>query len=130
MAEFDFEVDSEWVHLSYKEAAAMRDVYGFSGTQGTIQLEGLRFIPSKPSRTLLMYMHPASTLQLLPVPRAMARAGAHVLCAGSRYARNDAPLIMENVLRDYGAYVNHAKEQWKYEKVVVCGWSGGGSLAL
>ena len=55
MAEFDFEVDSEWVHLSYKEAAAMRDVYGFSGTQGTIQLEGLRFIPSKPSRTLLMY---------------------------------------------------------------------------
>jgi pimeloyl-ACP methyl ester carboxylesterase len=128
MGDSAFEVDEEWVHLSYKEAAAMRDVYGFSGTQGTIHLEGVRFTPSIPSRTLLIYMHPASTLQLLPVPRAMARAGAHVLCAGSRYARNDAPLIMENVLRDYGAYVNHAKEHLKYEKVVVCGWSGGGSL--
>ncbi len=31
---------------------------------------------------------------------------------------------------DLGAYVRHAREQWGYEKVVLCGWSGGGSLAL
>jgi dienelactone hydrolase len=54
----------------------------------------------------------------------------HVLCAASRYARNDTPLIMEKVILDLGAYVRHAKEVWRYEKVVVVGWSGGGSLAL
>ena len=106
----------------------MRDVYGFAGAQGRINLEGIRFLPERPSGTLVIYMHPASTLQLLPVPRAMARAGVHVLCAGSRYARNDAPLIMENVLRDYGAYVRFARETWKYDKIIVAGWSGGGSL--
>jgi hypothetical protein len=128
MAQAALEFTTEWVHISYEEKAQMRDVYGFAGTQGNINLEGVRFTPAQPSRTLIIYMHPASTLQLLPVPRAMAQAGVHVLCAGSRYARNDAPLIMENVLRDYGAYVRHAKEHWKYDKLILAGWSGGGSL--
>jgi len=124
-----YEVVPEWVHISYEETSSMREVYGFAGTQGRINLEGIRFVPvNRPSRTLLIYMHPASTLQLLPVPRAMAKAGVHVLCAGSRYARNDTPLIMENVLRDYGAYVRHAREHWGYDKIIVTGWSGGGSL--
>ncbi|KKC24027.1 serine aminopeptidase domain-containing protein [Sphingomonas sp. SRS2] len=129
MPDSAFDVRSEWVHISYSEASSMREVYGFTGMQGLIHLEGVRFMPAdRPSKTLIMYMHPASTLQLLPVPRAMAAAGAHVLCAGSRYARNDTPLILENVIRDYAAYVRHAKEIWGYEKVVVAGWSGGGSL--
>src|ERR1700728_3243285 len=107
----------------------MREVYGFAGAQGNVNLEGIRIRPvGRPSKTLLIYMHPASTLQLLPVPRAMASAGVHVLCAGSRYARNDAPLVMENVVRDFSAYVCEAKERWGYERVIVNGWSGGGSL--
>lgn len=123
-------VSAEWVHVAYRETSAMREVYGFQGTQGFVNLEGILFKPAKiPSRTLLIYMHPASTLQLLPVPRAMAAAGMHVLCAGSRYARNDTPLIMEKILLDYAAYVRHAKEVWGYEKIIVAGWSGGGSLS-
>ncbi len=59
-------------------------------------------------------MHPASTLQLLPLPRAMAERGVHVLCAGSRYARNDSPLIMEKVLLDLGAFIRHAQGGWAY----------------
>ena len=128
-AEAAHEIVADWVHVSYEQKQAMREVYGFAGTQGRINLEGVRFRPAdRPSKTLVMYMHPASTLELLPVPRAMAKAGIHVLCAGSRYARNDTPLIMENVLQDYGAYVRHAKEVWGYETVIVSGWSGGGSL--
>lgn len=124
------DVVSEWVHVSYAEPSAMREVYGFAGTQGSINLEGVRFLPgNRPSKTLTIFMHPASTLQLLPVPRAMAAAGLHVLCAGSRYARNDTPLIMEKVLLDYGAYVRHAREVWGYDRIVVAGWSGGGSLS-
>jgi alpha-beta hydrolase superfamily lysophospholipase len=125
-----WEIESKWVHISYPEKSLLRDVYGFAGSQGNINLEGIRLEPKgRPSKTLIIYMHPASTLQLLPVPRAMASAGVHVLCAGSRYARNDTSLIMENVVKDYGAYVREAKERWGYEKIVVNGWSGGGSLS-
>ncbi|CAN5203696.1 alpha/beta fold hydrolase [soil metagenome] len=130
MADKALTIVAEWVHVQYAEPSAMREVYGFAGTQGSINLEGVRFLPAnRPSKTLVIFMHPASTLQLLPVPRAMAAAGLHVLCAGSRYARNDTPLIMEKVLLDYGAYVRHAREVWGYEKIIVAGWSGGGSLS-
>ena len=126
-----FEIRAEWAHLSYSETSALREVYGFAGSQGTVNLEGIRFLPEgKASRVLLVYMHPASTLQLLPVPRAMARSGLHVLCAASRYARNDTPLIFENVVLDLGAWIRHARETWGYDRVVLCGWSGGGALAL
>ena len=126
-----FEVQPEWVHVTYPEAAGFREVYGFTGSQGMVNLEGIRYIPKgRTSKTLLVYMHPASTLQLLPVPRAMAEHGVHVLCAGSRYARNDTPLILEKVVLDLGAYIRHAKEVWGYEKIVINGWSGGGSLSI
>jgi pimeloyl-ACP methyl ester carboxylesterase len=126
-----FEVQPEWVHVMYPEVAGFREVYGFAGSQSMVNLEGIRYVPKgKPSKTLLVYMHPASTLQLLPVPRAMAEHGVHVLCAGSRYARNDTPLILEKVVLDLAAYMRHAKEVWGYEKIVINGWSGGGSLSI
>ncbi len=126
-----YEVLPEWVHISFAEQAAFKSVYGFAGSLGTVHLEGIRYIPQGvPAQTLLIYMHPATTLQLLPMPRAMAERGMHVLCAGSRYARNDSALIMENVVVDLGAYMRHAREVWGYQKVVLVGWSGGGSLAL
>ncbi|VTU40465.1 Alpha/beta hydrolase family protein [Variovorax sp. PBS-H4] len=122
---------TEWVHLQYEERAAFTETYGFSGNQGAVNLEGIRMRPAdKASDTLMIFMHPASTLQLLPVPRAMAETGAHVLCAGSRYQRNDTALIMEKVLLDLGAYIRHAKEVWGYRHVVLVGWSGGGALAM
>jgi alpha-beta hydrolase superfamily lysophospholipase len=126
-----FEIQPEWVHLRYPESAAFREVYGFASNTGMVNVEGIRFVPrGRPSRTLVVYMHPASTLQLLPMPRAMAEHGVHVLCAASRYAKNDTPLVMEKVVLDLGAYLRHAREAWGYEKVVLAGWSGGGSLAL
>ena len=126
-----FELAPEWVHVQYKEAASFTEVYGFAGTQGAVNCEGVRFVPKgKPSKTLAVFMHPSSTLQLLPMPQALARAGVHVLCAGSRFAKNDTQLILENVVLDLGAYIRRAKEEWGYDKIVLCGWSGGGSLAL
>ena len=125
------EISPEWVHVQYAERSQFTEVYGFAGSQGMVNCEGVRYVPKgKPSKTLVVYMHPSSTLQLLPMPAAMARAGVHVLCAGSRFARNDTPLVMEKVLLDLGAYIRHARERWGYERIVLCGWSGGGSLAL
>ena len=45
-SEPDLEIVSQWVHLSYDEASTMREVYGFAGAQGRINLEGIRFFPA------------------------------------------------------------------------------------
>lgn len=117
--------------LSFEEKLANIETYGFSGTQGSIFLEGQLLRPtSRPSKTVIVFMHPATTLQLLPLPTAMAEAGLHVMCCGSRYAKNDSALIMEKVAIDMGAYIRHARETLGYACVVLAGWSGGASLSL
>ncbi|WP_240704871.1 alpha/beta hydrolase [Croceicoccus sediminis] len=124
-----FEIERSLVSIVYNDTLATRDVYGFRSAAGNVQLDGFLMRPKgKPSKTLIMYMHPASMVNHLPLPSELVGMGFHVLTAGSRYNRNEAALIMENVVRDYGAYVRHMKEEMGYEKVVVAGWSGGGSL--
>ncbi len=126
-----YELAFTWKHLAFGANRAFTETYGFSGSQGLTHLEGVLLTPAGiKSRTLLVFMHPTSTLQLLPLPRAMAQAGYHVLCAASRYQKNDTALIMENVVLDLGAWIRAAREDWGYDKVVLCGWSGGGSLAM
>jgi pimeloyl-ACP methyl ester carboxylesterase len=119
------------VIISFAEKLGMVETYGFSGSQGQTVLEGQRLVPrDKPSDTVFIFMHPSSTLHLLPMPTALASSGLHVLCAGSRYAKNDSALIMEKVVYDLGQYITHAKEGLGYKKVILVGWSGGGSLSL
>jgi len=125
----EFEIERTFISITYNDKAPRQEVYTFRNASGNVQLDGFFFRPKgKPSKTLIMYMHPTSTLHHLPIPTALVRAGFHVLCAGSRYNRNESALIMENVVRDYGVYVRHMKERLGYEKVVVAGWSGGGSI--
>ncbi len=122
---------ADWIPLSYDETSSFTEVYGFAGSQGVVNLEGIRFrAREQTSRTLVVMMHPAAALQYMPFPRALAAAGVDVLCAGSRYLRNDTPLIMEKVALDLAAYLNHARGSLGYHKVVLLGWSGGGPLAL
>jgi pimeloyl-ACP methyl ester carboxylesterase len=119
------------VIISFAEQLKMVETYGFSGSQGKTILEGQRLVPTgKPSDTVFVFMHPASTLHLLPMPVALAESGLHVLCAASRYMKNDSPLIMEKVVYDLGQYIRYAKQELGYRKVVLVGWSGGGSLSL
>ncbi len=121
----------EWIHVAYAETSRMTETYGFVGSQGTVNLEGLLIEPAaRRSRTVFLLMHPSSTLQLLPLPEALAREGHSVLCMGSRYAKNDTALVFEKVALDLGACVRHAREQLGFERIVLLGWSGGGSLAL
>ena len=85
---------------------------------------------NKTSETVYVFMHPSSTLQLLPMPAALANVGLHVICAGSRYPKIDSALIMEKVCFDLSQYVRWAKEALGYKKVVLVGWAGGGSQSL
>jgi hypothetical protein len=124
-------IKRQWVHISYAETAQFTETYGFVGSQGTVNLEGVLFQPHGASaEVVFLMMHPSSTLQFLPLPTAMAEAGYPVLCMGSRYAKNDSALIYEKVVMDLGACVRYAKEQLGFRKVILLGWSGGGSLAL
>ena len=125
--------DSGWTRvpaiLNFPDTAAFAETYGFAAGSGQVWLEGQYLIPRAPSKTLYLFMHPSGTLQLLPMPQALAGAGLHVLCAASRYPKNDSGLIMEKVAIDMGAWVRDARAR-EYEKVILVGWSGGGSLSL
>lgn len=125
------EIERKPVIVSFVETAAFTETYGFTGSQGRVFLEGQQILPRDiSSDTVFVFMHPASTLNLMPLPVALAESGQHVLCCGSRYAKNDTALIMEKVAVDLGAYIRYAREVLDYTKVILCGWSGGGSLAM
>jgi alpha/beta superfamily hydrolase len=111
---------------------SVTETYGFAGSQG-VMLEGQLLRPAPhllDVSTLFVFMHPATTLQLLPLPEALAARGYHVLCAASRYPKNDTTLIMEKVVLDLGSWVRWARDEAGYQRVVLVGWSGGGSLSL
>ncbi|MDE0059157.1 MAG: hypothetical protein OXI22_13360 [Defluviicoccus sp.] len=131
MTEPRFETEATWRHVQYREVSRFTETYGFAGAAGNVNLEGVHYTPSgRGSKTLMIFMHPSSTLQLLPVTRALPTHGVHVLCAGSRYPKNDSALIFEKILLDIGAWIRTAKEDWGYDKIVLGGWSGGGALSL
>lgn len=124
------DIDVQWVPLEYAEQRTFNETYGFGGSQGRVHVEALLMRPrNRPSKTLFFFMHPATSMDVLPVPRSLVALGCHVLCARNRYYRNDAVLIFEKVLLDFGAWMRHAREVLGYEKIVIVGWSGGGPLA-
>src|SRR5512147_1952588 len=104
--------------VSFADQASFTETYGFAGNSGKVNLEGqLLLSAARPSSTLYVFMHPTSTLQLLPMPMALADRGLHVLCAASRNAKNDSALIMEKVVIDLGRWMRHAREVLGYQRV-------------
>ncbi len=114
--------------LAFREPVGLRDTYG--GIDGMVVLQGHHLKPEMPSDTLVVFMHPMGIMHYLPLPVALATAGVHVLSAVSRYPNNDSALIMEKVAVDLGKWLEHARTKLGYAKIVLAGWSGGGSLAL
>jgi len=126
-----YDIDRFPVIVKFEDNSSVTETYGFVGSQGYVFLESQLILPRDvKSDTIFLFMHPATTLNLMPFPAGLAAAGCHVMCCGSRYAKNDTALIMEKVVIDLGAYVRHAKEELGYKNVVLMGWSGGGSLTL
>jgi pimeloyl-ACP methyl ester carboxylesterase len=114
--------------IAFREAVGLRDTYG--GIDGVVALQAHHLKPDAASDTIVIFMHPMGIMHYLPMPGALAAAGCHVLTAVSRYPNNDSALIMEKVAVDLGRWVAHCREVLGYSKVVLAGWSGGGSLAL
>ena len=126
---FTYRFDRRPEVIVFAEEAEFKDTYG--GDENVVLLEAHHLVPDgNPSDTVLIFMHPVGAGAYLPMVGALARAGHHVIYCNSRYRTGDMALIMEKVVLDLAACVRHAKEQLDYEKVVLAGWSGGGSLSL
>lgn len=112
--------------IVHREEKVRKDVYGAIDDNVVLHAQHMR--GANPSDTALIVMHPIGAPVWLPVFAQLARAGHHIIGCASRYSAGDAPLEMENVILDLGACIRDAKERLGYSKVVLLGWSGGGSL--
>ncbi len=108
------------------ERTNRKDVYGTIGDSVVRQAQLLR--GEQDSKTAVVAMHPIGSPGYLPAFSHLARFGVHVVACGTRYTTGDAGLQMENALLDLAACVRDAKERLGYEKIILMGWSGGGSL--
>ena len=82
------------------------------------------------SKTVILFSHPIGGGSFLPLVTALAHAGHHVIYCNTRYRGNDTALILEKCVLDLGACIADLKTRFGYEKVILGGWSGGGSLSL
>jgi pimeloyl-ACP methyl ester carboxylesterase len=114
--------------IVFSEQAAFKDTYG--GAVGQVTLKAHLLRPrGVPSDTVIVLMHPIGGGEYLPMPGGLARAGFHVIYCNSRYPGVDYALIMEKVAVDLGQCIRDAKERLGYRRVILGGWSGGGSLS-
>lgn len=115
--------------VGFQENATYSDVYGGGGAVVGLDCHLIR-PTDKSSDTLIVFMHPVGGGMYLPMVRELARQGHHVLWANSRYRGADYALIMEKVACDLGEAICDARDRLGYSKIVLAGWSGGGSLSM
>jgi pimeloyl-ACP methyl ester carboxylesterase len=115
--------------IVFEEKSPFKDTY--AGEIGRVALQAHLIKPAeRPSKTVVVFMHPTGGGAYLPMLNALAKTGVHTVWCDSRYRGTDSALIMEKVAIDLGACVREMKTRYGYEKVVLGGWSGGGSLSL
>lgn len=114
---------------AYAEKSRLKETYG--GPEGQVFVECMRIRPEEgESKTVILFSHPIGGGSFLPMVTALAKAGRHVIYCNTRYRGNDTALILEKCVLDLGACIADLKQRFGYEKVVLGGWSGGGSLSL
>ncbi len=124
-----FEYDRIPYLVVFHEQSNFKDTY--AGRMDVVGLEAHLLKPrNRPSDTVIVFMHPIGGGAYLPLVSALAKQGFHVIYCNSRYRGVDSALIMEKVVLDLGACIKDARERLGYQKVVLAGWSGGGSLSL
>lgn len=114
---------------AYAEKSRLKETYG--GPEGQVFVECMRIRPEEgDAKTVILFSHPIGGGSFLPMVTALAKAGRHVIYCNTRYRGNDTALILEKCVLDLGACIADLKDRFGYEKVVLGGWSGGGSLSL
>lgn len=112
----------------HADAGRLKETYG--GPAGQVFVECMRIRPAaRESKTVIVFSHPIGGGSFLPLVTSFAHSGYHVIYCNPRYRGNDTALIMEKCVLDLGACIADLKKRFGYEKVVLGGWSGGGSLS-
>jgi pimeloyl-ACP methyl ester carboxylesterase len=115
--------------IVHADPSPMKDVYG--GDAGMVFVECMRIRPAEiESKTVIVFSHPIGGGAFLPLVTALAGAGVHVVYCNPRYRGNDTALILEKCVLDLGACIRDLGPRFGYERVLLGGWSGGGSLSL
>jgi pimeloyl-ACP methyl ester carboxylesterase len=115
--------------IAFREQAGFKDTYG--GEVGWAFVEAMQVRPAdRESKTAIVFSHPIGGGAFLPIMNGLAAAGHHVVYVNTRYRGNDSALIMEKCVVDLAAGIRDLKQRFGYERVVLGGWSGGGSQAL
>lgn len=76
----------------------------------------------------IIIVHPMSNFHGHHLLRPVAASGVPILGLNTRYAGNDAVVILENCLLDIDAAVRWMRERHGWRKVILAGFSGGGPL--
>jgi len=79
-------------------------------------------------RVAFVVIHPTSNFMGHYLIGPLQRRGRAILALNTRYVANDTALVMERAIQDLGAGVAYLRRSG-YERIVLCGNSGGGSLA-
>lgn len=115
--------------VTYRETSGAKDTYG--GDVGYVFVEVMQIRPrERESGTVIVWSHPIGGGSFLPIMTELAARGHHVLYVNTRYRGNDTALVMEKCVLDLGAAIKDAIRRFGYTRVLLGGWSGGGSLAL
>jgi pimeloyl-ACP methyl ester carboxylesterase len=123
------EIVREPYMVLHKDPSSFKDVYGGAGD--TVAVECMRIYPAgTTAESVIIFSHPIGGGSFLPLVSALARGGHHVIYCNPRYRGNDTALIMEKCIADFGACHDHARNRLGYKRVVLGGWSGGGSMSL
>ncbi|MCA9574846.1 MAG: hypothetical protein R3B40_29560 [Polyangiales bacterium] len=129
MAEAPYAVHRHPYMIVARDPGGAKDTYG--GDVGFVFVEAMRIVPcDHSSKTAIVFSHPIGGGAFLPVMKALAERGHHVLYVNTRYRGNDTALILEKCALDLGAGIKDAARRFGYERFILGGWSGGGSLAL
>lgn len=113
----------------HSEVSDFKDVYGGAGEKVVVECMRL-YKEGSQARSAIVFSHPIGGGAFLPLVSALAHAGHHVIYCNTRYRGNDTALIMEKCIADLGACLAHARTKLGYDRIVLGGWSGGGSLSL
>ncbi len=113
----------------HTETSGFKDVYGGAGERVVVECMRI-YREGTTAASVIVFSHPIGGGAFLPLVSALAQAGHHVIYCNPRYRGNDTALIMEKCVADLGACIEHARTRLGYRRVILGGWSGGGSLSL